>query len=35
MKVEIECPRNFQGAVVGDIISRRGMIMATDMRDEA
>jgi elongation factor G len=34
MKVEIECPSNFQGAVVGDVNSRRGMILATDMRDD-
>ncbi len=34
MKVEIECPSQFQGAVVGDVNSRRGMILATDMRDD-
>ncbi len=34
MKVEIECPSNFQGAVVGDVNSRRGMILSTDMRDD-
>jgi elongation factor G len=34
MTVEIECPSNFQGAVVGDVNSRRGMILATDMRDD-
>jgi elongation factor G len=33
MKVEIECPENFQGPVVGDITSRRGIIANTDMRD--
>src|SRR5690606_7890053 len=27
MKVEIECPSQFQGAVVGDVNSRRGMIL--------
>ncbi|MCO6455795.1 MAG: elongation factor G [Pirellulaceae bacterium] len=32
MKIEIECPENFQGAVVGDITGRRGIIMSTDMR---
>ncbi len=25
MKIEIECPESFQGPVVGDIISRRGI----------
>ena len=30
MKIEIECPENFQGAVVGDLASRRGMITATE-----
>ncbi len=29
MKIEIECPGDFQGTVVGDLISRRGMITAT------
>ena len=33
MKVEIECPENFNGSVVGDVISRRGIITATDARD--
>ena len=33
MKVEIECPENFQGSVVGDVTSRRGIIANTDMRD--
>jgi elongation factor G len=33
MKVEIECPEQFQGAIVGDVTSRRGMIVHTDMRD--
>lgn len=33
MKVEIECPENFQGHITGDLISRRGMIVNTDMRD--
>ena len=31
MKIEIECPNDFQGSVVGDLIGRRGMIMATSM----
>ena len=31
MKVEIEVPSQFQGAVAGELTSRRGMIVATDM----
>ena len=35
MKIEIECPEQFQGSVVGDLISRRGMVWrqrpATDL----
>ncbi len=30
MKVEIECPSEFQGQVTGDVISRRGMILSTE-----
>jgi elongation factor G len=30
MKIEIECPSQFQGAVVGDLTSRRGLIVATE-----
>ncbi len=30
MKIEIECPAGFQGTVVGDLISRRGMVMSTE-----
>jgi elongation factor G len=33
MNIEIECPESFQGPVVGDIISRRGVITNTDVRD--
>ena len=33
MKLDIECPENFQGSIVGDITSRRGMILATEMRE--
>jgi elongation factor G len=33
MKIEIECPSQFQGNVVGDLISRRGMIAATETDD--
>ena len=29
MKIEIECPGDFQGTVVGDLTSRRGIIVAT------
>jgi elongation factor G len=30
MKIEIECPAAFQGTVVGDLISRRGIVMSTE-----
>jgi elongation factor G len=33
MSLEIECPEHFQGTVVGDLISRRGLITSTDSRD--
>ncbi|MEE3371726.1 MAG: elongation factor G [Planctomycetota bacterium] len=33
MKVEIECPETQQGPIAGDITSRRGVIMTTDLRD--
>ena len=33
MRVEIECPESFQGAIVGDITSRRGVILSTEMRE--
>ena len=32
MKIEIEVPTSFQGSVVGDLTSRRGMIVATEMK---
>jgi elongation factor G len=32
MKVEIEMPSEYQGPVVGDLNSRRGMIMSTENR---
>ncbi|MDX2197767.1 MAG: elongation factor G [Phycisphaerae bacterium] len=35
MKVEIEVPTDFQGSVVGDINSRRGVIMNTESKGEA
>jgi elongation factor G len=31
MKIEIECPSQFQGTVVGNLTSRRGMVVATDL----
>jgi elongation factor G len=31
MKVEIECPSQFQGSVVGNLTSRRGIVLATEM----
>ena len=34
MKMEVECPGEFQGAVTGDLISRRGMILTTEMQNE-
>jgi elongation factor G len=30
MKIEIECPTNFQGSVVGNLNSRRGIVHATE-----
>ncbi len=32
MKIEIEVPSQFQGAVVGDLTSRRGMIVSTEAK---
>ena len=31
MKIEIECPSQFQGTVVGNLTSRRGMVVATEL----
>ena len=31
MKLEIECPSQFQGSVVGDLTARRGMVTGTEM----
>ena len=31
MNVEIECPEDFQGTVVGDVIRRRGIMTSNDM----
>ncbi len=33
MRVEVECPEQFQGQVTGDLTSRRGIIVSTDMRE--
>lgn len=33
MNVDIECPESFQGAVAGDIVSRRGIIVSTRMQE--
>jgi len=32
MKVEVEAPTNAQGSVVGDLVSRRGLVLGTDNR---
>ena len=34
MKMEVECPTDFQGTVTGDLISRRGMVLSTEMQGE-
>lgn len=34
MRVEIEAPESFQGGIVGDITSRRGIIESTDMQTD-
>ena len=34
MKLEIECPQAFQGPVVGDLVSRRGVIRASEVREQ-
>ncbi|MGD0901048.1 MAG: elongation factor G [Thermoguttaceae bacterium] len=31
MKIEIECPGQFQGSVVGNLTARRGMVIGTEM----
>ncbi|MCA9127712.1 MAG: elongation factor G [Planctomycetales bacterium] len=33
MKCELECPEDYQGDVVGDVIRRRGLVTSTDIRD--
>ena len=32
MKIEIECPSQFQGSVVGNLTSRRGVVSSTEVR---
>ena len=34
MNIEIECPREFQGAISGDLNSRRGMVVSSDVSGE-
>lgn len=34
MKVEVETPADFQGTVQGDLSSRRGLLLGSDMRDD-
>ncbi len=34
MKVEVETPIDFQGSVQGDLSSRRGLLLGSDMRDD-
>lgn len=34
MKVEVETPTDFQGTVQGDLSSRRGILMGSDMRED-
>jgi elongation factor G len=34
MRVEVETPSDFQGTVQGDLSSRRGFLLGSDMRDE-
>ena len=32
MKIEIECPSQFQGVVVGNLTSRRGLVLSAELR---
>ena len=34
MNIEIECPGNYQGPITGDLNSRRGMVLSSDMSGE-
>ncbi|MCU0961662.1 MAG: elongation factor G [Pirellulaceae bacterium] len=33
MRLDVVCPQQFQGTIVGDLTSRRGMILSTEMRE--
>ncbi len=33
MRIEVECPETFQGPVTGDLTSRRGLILGTEIRE--
>jgi elongation factor G len=33
MKIEVECPENFQGTVTGNLVSRRGLVVGSENRD--
>ena len=33
MNIEVETPQEFQGAIVGDLNSRRGMILRTENKE--
>ena len=34
MNIEIECPEDFQGTVVGDVIRRRGIMTSNDIIEQ-
>jgi elongation factor G len=34
MRLDIECPEKFQGPVVGDVNSRRGIVVSTETRED-
>ena len=34
MNIEIECPEDFQGTVVGDVIRRRGIMTSNDIVEQ-
>jgi elongation factor G len=33
MKIEVECPEQFQGTVTGNLVSRRGLVVGSENRD--
>jgi elongation factor G len=35
MKIEVECPEQFQGTVTGNLVSRRGLVVGSENRDGA